>query len=183
MNVLIINGTPEKGWEEYDKALQAAAENLSDEHEVSMFTIRDMEINYCRGCFGCWVKTPGKCVFRDGMDDILSKYPNTDFLIFATPIKTGFMTSLTKKTMDRMIPVVLPYIELFENECHHPKRYDNNPVLGILVFDKGADADSVEITFKSIDRLSLNFHGKRTFRNLVGKENIMEVLENEISNY
>ena len=183
MNVLIINGTPEKGWEEYDKALQAAVENLSDEHEVSMFTIRDMEINYCRGCFGCWVKTPGKCVFRDGMDEILGEYPDTDFLIYVTPLKTGFMTSETKKAMDRMIPLVLPYIELFDGECHHPQRYENNPVLGILVFDENSDPEAVNLTFGSIDRLNLNFHGKSVFKKLVGIENMEEVLSNEISNY
>lgn len=182
MKVLLVNGTPSDGWEEYDDAIAKACSVLSQNHEINLFNIKDMEINYCIGCFGCWIKTPGKCVFRDGMDDILSKYPETDFLIFATPIKTGFMTSLTKKTMDRLIPVVLPYIELFENECHHPKRYSNDPVLGIIVFDKDADETSVELVFSSIDRLILNLHGRRAFKKLTKASEIEEVLVNEISN-
>jgi multimeric flavodoxin WrbA len=117
------------------------------------------------------------------MDEILGKYPNADFLIFATPLKAGFMTSYTKKTMDRMIPLVLPYIELFNEECHHPQRYENNPVMGIIVFDENSEQEAVDLTFSSMDRLNLNFHGKRVFKKLVSIKNMEEVLENEISNY
>ena len=27
-------------------------------------------IHPCIGCFGCWVKTPGKCVIHDGYKDV-----------------------------------------------------------------------------------------------------------------
>ncbi len=183
MNITIINGTPEKGWHEYEQRLIKAVEKLSAEHSVSLFTVRDMDINYCRGCFGCWTKTPGLCFFRDGMDEILGEFPYTDFLIFVSPLKTGFITSETKKIMGRMLPTVLPYIKLFDGECHHPKRYDNDPVLGLLIYDDNPDERAVEITFSILDRYSLNFRGRRTFKKLVKPETIQEVLENEISNY
>ena len=29
----------------------------------------DGNIHHCIGCFGCWVKTPGKCVIHDGYQE------------------------------------------------------------------------------------------------------------------
>ena len=33
-------------------------------------TIQCDELAFCRGCFDCWVKTPGECVMRDGITEI-----------------------------------------------------------------------------------------------------------------
>ncbi|MFO7612332.1 MAG: flavodoxin family protein [Clostridia bacterium] len=180
MNITIINGTPADEWNEYEKNLNRAARTLSAAHRVDIFTLRDMNINYCRGCFACWVQTPGLCVFRDDMDVILERYVHSDFFIFAGPLVTGFLTALTKKVMDRIIPVALPYIRLFDGECHHPRRYENQPVLGLLLFDDKPDAEAVDIVFSTIDRLSLNLHPERTCKVLATAEKIEEVLAYEI---
>lgn len=181
MKITIINATPKTGWEVYESSLFDAVNKLASEHEINLFTIREMDINFCCGCWNCWVKTPGQCVFKDGMDDILATYPEADFFIFASPIKTGFLTSETKKVMDRCIPLVLPLIKLFDGECHHPQRYENEPVLGLLLYDDGPENESMDIIFSTIDRFSLNFHSNRTFKTLVKPESIKEVLQNEIS--
>ena len=182
MKILIINGTPESGWEKHENSLDEAIKAISQKHTINHFRIRDMDIKYCSGCFGCWVRTPGKCIYKDDMENILSNYPYSDMLIFVTPLITGFMTSLTKKSMDRMIPIVLPYIQLFDGECHHPQRYENNPSLGLLVYDGNTSDEALKITFDMIDRLSLNFHASRTFKKLVSPDGIKEVFINETGN-
>ena len=46
--------------------------------------LSQMKISSCMGCFGCWIKTPGKCVIRD---DAISVYPliaQADSVIYVT---------------------------------------------------------------------------------------------------
>jgi multimeric flavodoxin WrbA len=33
--------------------------------DADCLRLRDLTIAYCKGCFGCWVKTPGVCPPRD----------------------------------------------------------------------------------------------------------------------
>jgi multimeric flavodoxin WrbA len=37
--------------------------------------VRDLAVNPCRGCFGCWTKTPGRCVHRDDMEMMKRQTP------------------------------------------------------------------------------------------------------------
>lgn len=30
-------------------------------------------IRNCIGCFGCWIKTPGQCVMKDGYENMVSR--------------------------------------------------------------------------------------------------------------
>lgn len=183
MNITIINGTPDESWAEYEDALLEAVEEISIEHNVDLFKERDMDIAFCCGCFSCWMKTPGVCIYKDDMIDILKSLAKTNLLLFVTPLITAFVSSNTKKIMDRMIPIVLPYIEVFNNESHHPKRYDNEAALGILILDDNKlDDKAIDITYNIIDRLSLNFHGSKVIKATASSDKIKEVLKNEISN-
>ena len=51
--------------------------------------LNQLRIANCRGCFGCWVKTPGRCVIRD---DAVSVYPliaRSSDLIYVSRIFCG----------------------------------------------------------------------------------------------
>jgi multimeric flavodoxin WrbA len=181
MKLTIINGIPNGNYGNYEQALDQLCEKLSKENQVELFKARDMDISYCCGCFSCWVKTPGLCVFKDDMELILKSMATTDFIIYVSPIKAGFVTSLTKKVMDRFIPTALPYINIYKNECHHPKRYNNNPGLGLVILkEEGTDPDSVAITNEIFQRLSINMRTTRYF-NVAVNENEMEAIQNELT--
>lgn len=69
MRAIVLDGSAEG-----DQALDAARRFLVDElngagWEVDVATLRQLEIHYCRGCFGCWIKAPGVCVIDDDARD------------------------------------------------------------------------------------------------------------------
>jgi multimeric flavodoxin WrbA len=58
MNVLIMNGS--KGEASIDSRVSEIMSSLSEKgHNAKELLLRDMNYSPCRGCFNCWVKTPG----------------------------------------------------------------------------------------------------------------------------
>ncbi len=162
MIVTLINGnTPDnKPFDDFiEKVLsQAAAE------EVFRFNLDEMDIRSCIGCWDCWIKTPGLCVHNDDMQQVYPKVMESDLLLFCSPLVAGFPSFRVKMLMDRLIPLVHPYILLYHNECHHRKRYEKYPDLGfILQKEKETTANDLKILEDMFTRLSLNFHADVKF--------------------
>lgn len=84
--------------------------------------LSQMQISSCMGCFGCWIKTPGKCVIRD---DAISVYPliaQADSVIYVTRIVYGSYDIPMKTIHERTIPVQQAFIRIHHNETHHVQR-------------------------------------------------------------
>lgn len=118
MKILILNGNPDVNNIKFDDYIKDIDYLLRGKgHNVTISVLRDKNIEYCCGCFGCWVKTPGECVIYDDSLDICKQYINSDWVIFASPIIMGFTSTLLKKTQDRLIPLIHPYFEIVSGEC------------------------------------------------------------------
>ncbi|TFG71263.1 MAG: flavodoxin family protein, partial [Anaerolineales bacterium] len=66
MKIAILDGNPDSADQAFDRYLVELRNVLSNTgHDVTLLMLRDMDIKYCTGCFGCWVKTPGECVVQD----------------------------------------------------------------------------------------------------------------------
>lgn len=71
--------------------------------------LRQYHILHCLGCFGCWFKTPGKCVQPDDMTNILlPKFLEADLVILASPTYCGTVNARMKMFMERLIPLMDP---------------------------------------------------------------------------
>jgi multimeric flavodoxin WrbA len=89
-----------------------------------------------------------------------------DLLVFAAPMRMGFVASLLKRANDRMIPLVLPYVDVVDGECHHPMRY--KPFDLALVVERGdASAEEVTATVQIYRRLAKNMAGKLAWSKVV----------------
>ena len=101
-----------------------------------------MEKSSSRGCFGCWCKTPGKCVIPDGYGDF-GKHLGAcgEYLILSRVVYGGF-SPFVKNVLDRNIGYILPFFELRKGEMHHKPRYPDR--FRLRVFGYGEEVSPEE---------------------------------------
>jgi len=157
MNILVINGAPARDTQ-LDSALVRLIHLLeASGHQVTAAQVCDLQIKHCLGCWGCWVKTPSQCVHQDDMEAILPLILKADLLIFASPLILGYPSAVLKQFMDRMIPLVHPYIVMDQGECHHLARYAAYPKMGLfLQKEADTDAEDMAIVHDLFSRVALN---------------------------
>ena len=111
MNITILDGalanTP-ASWKKYLTSLVVLLEKK--DHSVNHVKLIEKKLSHCTGCFKCWVQTPGICTILDDNQEINRTIINSAFVLFASPLVLGFPTAILKKKMDRMIPLVHPYL-------------------------------------------------------------------------
>ena len=159
MKLCVFNGTPRNdrsGLDFYVDRLEAGA--VARGHSVKSFTLRDMDIQQCTGCFGCWVKTPGECVVKDDASMLVRAFVHADLFVCATPITMGHISALLKKSHDRLLPIFLPYFTTVAGEIHHPLRYGRSPDMAVIVARNGTDDEDLALVERAYRRLSLNLH-------------------------
>jgi len=145
VKITILNGNPDASNAVLDDYLKKLSSALSsDRNEITTFTLRDMDLKYCRGCWGCWVKTPGECVVKDDTREIRRQYIHSDLVLFASPVIMGFTSALLKRVHERFLPLLHPYFELVDGEVHHLARYDKYPLMALLL-EKGENTDEEDI--------------------------------------
>lgn len=89
---------------------------------VELFHISKLKINPCRGEFNCWFKTPGECFQKDDMQTLYPKLREADVWVFASPLYAGGISGILKMFLDRIIPLIEPFIEKRRGRSRHPLR-------------------------------------------------------------
>jgi multimeric flavodoxin WrbA len=122
MKVLAINSSPRMERGNTALILEPFLEGLREGGaDVELVYTKKLKIAPCLGCFSCWLKTPGKCIQKDDMEIVLPKMGQADVLVLATPVYCDGINGPLKTLMDRSIPLVLPFFELREGHCRHPR--------------------------------------------------------------
>lgn len=165
MRIVILNGNPKPENGRFDWQLAELTRRLLTEgHEVAHFTLRDLKIRQCVGCFHCWIKTPGLCIFKDDQEAILKAWVPAELVIAASPLIMGFTSALLKRSCDRMVPVALPYIDRSSGECRHYLRYGHAPQFGVVYTpEPDTDPEDLAIVADLWQRLARNAGGRLAF--------------------
>ena len=166
MKITILNGNPDQSNNAFDQYLKQLTQILiAGQHQVTQLNLRDLDISYCIGCFGCWVKTPGECRSADESEQVCRAVINSDFTLWAAPLQLGFPSALLKKALDKFIPLVHPYIVVDQQEAHHLARYERYPRFGLLLQKEAdTDDDDLRIVTDVFSRTALNLKSRLEFR-------------------
>ena len=95
---------------------------LSLPGDVTWMDLSALQIRNCVGCFGCWTKTPGRCVIRDDAVKVYPLIAQSDKLLYVSRVKYGGYDTIMKTMLERAIPVQQAFIRLLDGETHHVQR-------------------------------------------------------------
>jgi multimeric flavodoxin WrbA len=143
MLIHVFNGAREG---EHDVDLLADAVLMAAEsggHQTVPWTLRDHDFSFCRGCFSCWVATPGTCNGTHADRDVARRLADADVVVFTTPLTFGCYSPQLKIALDHLLPMLTFEFERWAGETHHPLRYGRFPpilaVASATTRDAGAE--------------------------------------------
>lgn len=115
-------------------------------------------IKNCIGCFGCWIKTPGQCVMKDGYENMGSILSQTDTATIISKCYYGGYSPFVKNVLDRSISFLLPYFKIVNNETHHKPRYKKSFQLYVYFYGEHLTQAERDTAKNMVDRNSINFN-------------------------
>ncbi len=117
-------------------------------------------IHHCIGCFGCWGKTPGRCVIKDGYENMGELMSRCSELILISRCTYGGFSPFVKNVLDRTISYASPHFEMRKGEMHHKRRYEN--VIGLTAYFYGENITENEKQTATdiVSANSINYDGK-----------------------
>jgi multimeric flavodoxin WrbA len=138
MKVLAVNCSPKTDKGNTAVILEPFLDGMREAGaEVETVYTKKLEIKPCQGEFNCWLKTPGICFQDDDMQALHSKLSAAQIWVFATPVYVDGVTGPMKNLLDRLIPHVVPFVELRDGHCRHPRRDGQNVEKLVLVSNCG----------------------------------------------
>jgi len=168
MRALILDGAAAD-----DELTALAVAGLTAELEERDYAVeriagREAVVAACRGCFGCWTRTPGECVVRDDAGGVLERYIAADLVAYVTPVTFGGYSAALKRLVDRIIPLLDPRFTRVRGEVHHRLRYGRYPRLVGFGTLPAPDRDAMQTFGTLLARNGLNFHADAPAEVLVG---------------
>lgn len=115
----------------------------------------------CRGCFGCWLQTPGQCIIHDKLENAGAAIVQADEVLVLSPILYGSFSPGIKRILERSISGILPFFTKRDGRMHHAPRYKNRPDFRVIFYDtKRLSNSEKELAGKIAKAASINLNAK-----------------------
>ncbi|VAY87379.1 Iron-sulfur flavoprotein [hydrothermal vent metagenome] len=167
-NIVVFDGGPRnkkfsKTTLMVDKFIEGAK---SAGANIEEYKLAKLDIHHCDGCYMCWTKIPGQCVHKDIMTELREKYRSADLVVFASPLYIFNVTGIMKNFMDRLLPLLKPYMLLDKDDGHitHPDRFPELGEQGMVIFsasgfpDVDGNFDGLKGMYRAWDSHNENSH-------------------------
>ncbi len=159
LKILAINGSPRGQSSNTQTMLTSFLKGAASKGaETEIVLLAEKTILPCKGCFACWIKTPGECIQQDDMREILSKIWGCDLLIFASPLYVDCVSGQMKVFMDRMLPGILPTFIEIDGVSRHPLRFESFPKIGVICNSGFPQLEHFQVVHHLFERVALNMH-------------------------
>lgn len=156
--------------------------DFMERDENKYINLANLKISNCVGCFGCWTKTPGKCVIRD---DAVKVYPiiaKCEEVIYVSKIKYGCYDTTMKTMLERAIPTQQAFIRLLNDEAHHVQR--NVAMKNAVIIAYGKIEKEEQKIFKDLvarNAHNMNFSSYKVI--FVDEQNLEKVVMEEVGKW
>ncbi len=131
--------------------------------EAENIFLATKEINYCKACRQCIASGKGTCVIEDDMEELMTKFIDSDIVILATPLFIDNISGMTKLFMDRFFSIGNPQWDKDENgesRGSKPKRYKNGipPKLVVMSNCGYPERTNFQVISLLMNRFTRQFH-------------------------
>lgn len=127
--------------------------------DVEVVLLAEKKIKSCAACVKCWTQTPGQCVIKDDMAELLDMFMKSDIAVMATPVYVHNVTGIMKTFIDRLIPVMDPHlVKMGNGYTGHIKRYETYPKVGVIATGAFPEQKCTEFVSQYFHRLSKDLY-------------------------
>jgi multimeric flavodoxin WrbA len=153
MDILALNSSPrDSDTSKTELVLQKFLEGAKRAGaSAKTLYLRNYKIHHCLGCFNCWLKTPGRCVQKDDMSELLfDRYLAADLVVLASPLYHATMNARMKLFVERTLPMMDP-LKAMPETSGAPHRFENMPrvvTLSVCGFSDQAMFQALSMTWR-----------------------------------
>jgi multimeric flavodoxin WrbA/putative sterol carrier protein len=156
VHILAVQGSPRPKVSNTEVILQQFLKGAQSQGAVTETVyLKEKNIHSCIGCYTCWTKTPGVCVFKDDMPELLERVRSCNIVVYATPLYNFNMTALTKAFQERLLPLLDPHLVKQGDTYRHPVRYDGirkTVLVSTCGFPEVSHFEALRQIFRHIER-------------------------------
>lgn len=149
-----------------------------DDTYVKYIDLSSLKIANCMGCFGCWTKTPGRCVIRDDATKVYPYIAQSDTLLYVSHVRYGGYDTVMKTMLERAIPVQQAFLRIFKEETHHVQRAVVMKKATILAY--GGTSPEEEDIFRQLVARNAHNMSFKSFEILFVEETMVDAMVKKI---
>lgn len=146
---------------------------------VKYFDLSELKIAGCTGCFGCWTKTPGRCVIRDDAVNVYPAIAESSCVLYISRIKYGGYDTVMKTLLERAIPIQTAFIRLLDGETHHYQRAVAPKKAHVIAYGDNICADEKAVFSRLVARNAKNMNFE-SYRIIFTEESGIESVAEEV---